>query len=371
MDKLTIIDQWDDTFFEKFISFRNLIHRTVPSSFIEKKADYTKFFAIDSVFRKDYQWKGFLLENEKGVVAKAILCWRQGRITGNLGFIDFVNDLQVMQKLQSAIDEEALKVGLSEIKTPVDLNFFNKYRIRCEGGGKPFFGEPIYPAYYHDIFKSLDYGVVGSWDTYQIPKIATVLNFTKRRKKFEKKTEAPQGKVTVRCLDMNKWESELEIVYHLFNTSFTSMPEFESVTLEQFKVLYDDFKYLINPLISYIVELNGVPIGFNINYADPQKILKSVEGKELNLLQKALLLGRLRLNRGPLLIAYVGSIKGPNGEEVKGIQYKTSKRLWKWGIMYEKVLVCYQSEDSPSRRSWGSNPRKIYAKYVLYGKKLK
>ena len=148
------------------------------------------------------------------------------------------------------------------------------------------------------------------------------------------------------------------------------MPEYESVSLEQFRVLYDDFKYLINPLISYIVELDGVPVGFNINYVDPLKILKSVEGKELNTLQKALLLGRLRLNRGPLLIAYVGSIKAPNGQEVRGIQYKTSQRLWKWAIMNEKVLVCYQSEDSPSRRSWDTNPRKVYAKYVLYGKNL-
>jgi hypothetical protein len=229
----------------------------------------------------------------------------------------------------------------------------------------------MYPDYYHDIFQKLNYSVVGSWDTYQIPKIATALTFARRRKNFAKKTAPPQGKVTVRCINMSNWDSELEIVYHLFNTSFQNMPEFESVNLEQFRVLYSDFKYLINPLISYIVELDGVPVGFNINYVDPLKILKRVDGKNLNFLQKALLLGKLRLNRGSLLIAYVGAIKAPNGEEVRGIQYKTSKLLWKWGMMFEKVLVCYQSEDSPSRRSWDKNHRKIFARYVLYGKKLK
>jgi hypothetical protein len=71
-----------------------------------------------------------------------------------------------------------------------------------------------------------------------------------------------------------------------------------------------------------------------------------------------------------MLIAYVGKISGPNGEEIQGVQYLTSKKVWKWAMLMKKVLVCYQSLDSPSRRAWENNKLTSYAEYVLYGKDL-
>ena len=57
MEKLTIIDRWDESFFDKFIGFRNRIHKNIPVSFVENTSDYTKFFAVGSVFETDYLWK--------------------------------------------------------------------------------------------------------------------------------------------------------------------------------------------------------------------------------------------------------------------------------------------------------------------------
>jgi hypothetical protein len=361
---------WDESFFQEFLEFRNEIHKDIPTSFVEKISDYAKYFSPSSVFANDYIWTAFIVRKDHKVVGKCIVSWRNGTDIANLGFIDFINDLEVVKFMLNEVENTSRNAGMKQIKTPVDLNFFIKYRMKTEGGGAPFFGEPIYPDYYHEILKKLNYQIVGRWDTRRVSKLSNAITFAKKRKKLRDKKIEYQGKITVRGINLRNWDTELRIVYDLFLKSFSDMSEYQPITFEQFKIVYDDFKYLINPKIALIVELDGKPVGFNINYVDPLKILKSVENRDLNIIQKAILMLRLQTNLSCMLIAYVGKISGPHGEDIQGVQYLTSKKAWKWGMLMRKVLVCYQSSDSPSRRAWESNKLTPYAEYVLYGKDL-
>ena len=361
---------WDEVKIEKFIQFKKSLQENLSTYFPETVDEYKKLLHPDSPFAKDYQWSGFIVYQDKKMVAKAILAWRNGSSVGNLGFIDWENNLTVATALTNKIEAYAKTMGLKEIKTPVDINFFVKYRIKCPGGGAPYFGEPIYPDYYHELFAGTGYQVVGTWDTYLIKRFATFSNLMKKRKKLEKKKHAFHDQVNVRLLKMNDWENELKIVYKLFLDSFSAMPEFETITFEQFKLVYDDFKYIIHPLLSYIVELNGTPVGFSINYPDPLAILSKVKNKKLSKLDKVLLMIKLRLNFKILLMPYMGKTKGPNGEEVKGVFLKISKLLTYGVAAAQKGLVCYQSPDSPSKRPIDPELVQEYAKYVLYGKSL-
>ncbi len=279
--------------------------------------------------------------------------------------------------LISEIEEVARSVGLKNIKTPVDLNFFVKYRIRCPGGNTPFYGEPVYPDYYHDLFKLCGYEVIGNWDSYRIEKLRGIKDYlTKRWKLGHKKngshhkTKNKDLKTTIRCVRLHDWENELKIIYDLFSEAYSKMPEYESVSLEQFKVIYNDFKYIINPLFAYIIELRGKPVGFSINFVDPLPILAKYKGKKLSMIQKALVLAKLKLNNGTYLIAHVGKIPGPNGEEIKGVQIQVSNRISASVLAMRKVLVTFQNANSPSRRSFEEKLLTPYAQYVLYGKKL-
>jgi hypothetical protein len=361
---------WDDTKIEMFIEFKKLIQSKLPTYFPESLEDYKKFLHPDSPFSKDYQWSGFLVHRNKKVVGKAILSWRNGAKVGNLGFIDWENDPAVAKLLTEKIEAYAKSMNLNEIKTPVDINFFVKYRIKCKGGGNPYYGEPIYPDYYHDLFKATGYSVIGTWDTYLVKRYSTFTNYMKKRKKLKERKHAHDDKVTVRFIKISDWDNELKIVYKLFQESFSSMPEFEPISFDQFKLVYDDFKYLIHPLLSYIVELKGEPVGFSINYPDPLAILSKVKDKKLSKLDKIMLLAKLRLNFKTLLMPYMGKTRGPNGEEVKGVFIKVSKMLAYGVLAANKGLICYQSPDSPSKRPIDPDLVQEYAKYVLYGKIL-
>lgn len=367
---LSQFSSWDDSKFELFISFKSAMQGHLPTYFPETLEDYKKILHPSSPFANDYQWTGFLIHENKKVVGKAILSWRNGSKVGSLGYIDWENNLAVAKLLTEKIEAFAKSMNLNEIKTPVDVNFFIKYRIKAKGGGAPYYGEPIYPDYYHDLFQATGYKVVGTWDTYLVKRFSTFGNFVKKRKKLKERKHAHDEQVTVRFIKVADWDNELKIVYKLFLESFSSMPEYEPITFEQFKLVYDDFKYLIHPLLSYIVELKGHPVGFSINYPDPLAILSKVKHKKLSKLDKILLLAKLRLNFKTLLMPYMGKTKGPKGEEVKGVFIKITKMLAYGVLAANKSLICYQSPDSPSKRPVDPELVQEYAKYILYGKKL-
>jgi hypothetical protein len=148
------------------------------------------------------------------------------------------------------------------------------------------------------------------------------------------------------------------------------MPEWEPISFAQFKIIYDDFKYIINPYYSYIVELRGRPVGFSINFADPLPVLAKVKGLKLSKVRKVLLFLQLRMNLSTLLIAHVGKIPGPQGEEIKGVQIQVSKRIQVIAAVMRTVLVTFQMKNSPSRRSFEERSQDSYSAYVLYGREL-
>jgi hypothetical protein len=372
--KLLTIQKWDTNFFETFIDFRNRIHQSISTSFPETVDDYTRFFADDSKFIDDYSWVAFLVVEGDRVLAQAILTWRKDSLTANLGFLDWENNSSAAKFMMEAIKSVAKENNIRSLKTPVDLNFFVKYRIRLPGGEKPFWGEPVYPDYYHELFTLTGFREVGRWDSYRLKKIQGILDYFLKRKKLavkptgsHNKTKDKSLRTTVRCINMKDWDNELKIIYELFFEAYKSMPEWEPITYEQFKIIYDDFKYIINPWYAYIVELRGKPVGFSINFTDPLPVLNKVKGKKLSSFQKALVFLKLRMNATCFLIAHVGKIPGPNGEEIKGVQIQVSKRIQIIALFMKKVLVTFQMTNSPSRRSFESSSQSLYAQYVIYG----
>jgi hypothetical protein len=309
---------------------------------------------------------------EKGkTIAKAILSWKTSSSVGNVGFIDWENDPIIAKCLIGHIEEKARTLNLKELKTPVDLNFFVKYRIKKPGGGDPFYGEPIYPDYYHDMFLSAGFQVIETWDTYKLRKWETFKDFLRKGKKLREKKNVARNKFKMRTLKISRWDEELKLMYDLFLKSFRGMSEFEPISFEQFRTVYNDFKYIIHSWFVFIIELNGNPVGFSINYPDPLAILSQVKGKKLNLIDKVILMGKLKINFKTLLVAYLGKVSGPSGEEIKGVQAMLSKKIYAHGLVAGKELICYQSSSSPSKRAFEAQMIQPYSQYVLYGKFLK
>jgi hypothetical protein len=371
------IETWNHQFFVDYVAFKNRLHQNIPTSFPDTVKDYERFFSPFSVYATDFEWTAFVVFKNNQRRAQAILCRKKGSLAGNVGFLDWEEDPEAAQALGKRVFQKAQQLKLQTLKTPVDINFFIKYRIRCPGRKTPLFGEPVYPDYYHRLFISAGFEIAGEWDTYQVRRLAGIVDFFKRRKRLTQKNEGAHSrakdkklKTTIRCIRMQEWDRDLRIIFNLFTESYQTMPEFESISFEQFKAVYDDFRYLIHPWMSYIVELQGRPVGFSINFVDPLPILKKYHGRELSPWQKFWLFIRLRFNYGTFMISHIGKIPGPGGEEIKGIQAQVSRRITLFALFMPKLIVTFQNVDSPSRRSWNPKVQMPYARYLLYGKTL-
>lgn len=366
------LDTWDENFFQKFAEFKNAIHADIPTSFPISVDELAIYFSPNSVFASDWKWHAFQLKHEGQILAQAIICFRKNSTEANLGFIDWKNNKEAAKLLTDTIEAFARSQDLRKIRTPVDLNFFLKYRIRLPGAKGNLYGEPVYPDYYHDLFQHAGYAVIGRWDTYEVKRWAGIVDFLQKRKGLKKKIHQSEKKTKtqIRSIRLKDWDNELRTIHDLFSRAYSKMPEFEPVSFPQFKAIYGDFKYLVNPLYSYIVEMEGVPVGFSINYVDPLPVLAPHKGKKLATWQKALLLLKLRANRGTYMISHIGKVPGPDGEELKGIQIQVSRRITLASFLMRRVVVTFQNENSPSRRSWNPKVWLHHATYVLYGKEL-
>jgi len=366
MLSVSCIDVWDDKFFQSFVEFKNFIHKDIPTSFPETLDGMKKYFGKDSVF-DDIRWRAYRVFSDDRVVGQAILVLQNNCSQANLGFIDWVHDAEVAKLLGSITSNDAKDWGAKQIKTPVDLNFFLRYRIRCPGGKRPVYGEPVYPDYYHKMFAEAGFVEAGRWNTFETKVWDTIKDFSNKRKSLLPNLKV---KANIRCVRPSKWDEELAIIHKLFVSAYKNMPEYQSVSFPQFKLLYDDFRYLINPWLSFIAEVDGQPVGFSINFVDPLPLLQKIKGKNLNSVQKLWLLIRLRLNLGTLLIAHVGITPAPDGREIKGMQIQVAKRLSIPALMMTRVLSTFQNVNSPAVRSWNQEVIIPYAQYVIYGKEL-
>lgn len=369
--KIKIISSWDDSFFEGYKDFHNLVNKDTAGHLDSSLSSYERFFGPDSVFRKDFKWFAIQVSEDEKLQAQAILSWRKDSRIGNLGFLDSLHNTAAFSLLIKEIETIGNEFLLQKIKSPIDLNFFVKYRIRHKSFDDTFFGEPVYPEYYHDLYLKTGFEVIGRWDSFKLNKWQSIKDYLKKRKGLERNSLTTQYKeLTIRTVDLGHWEKELSLIHNLLLESYSKMPEWENISPEQFKVIYDDFKYIIHPWMSYIVEWRGRPVGFSINFADPINILKKVQNKKLSTFDKIILFIRLRMNFGTLLISHVGKIPGANGEEIKGIQILASRKIQLWAFLMRRVLVTFQVENSPSRRAFEKGSQSLYSQYVLYGKDL-
>jgi hypothetical protein len=326
-----VFHNWDESLFGDFRNFRNAHQPGYPESIDE----YKKFFGPETKFT-DFIWSMIRIRRGGKLLAQAILVVQENTSQANLGFLDWDHDHEAAKQLVEAAIIEAKVLRATSLKAPIDFHFFNKYRARLPGGGRPFYGEPVVPDYYHELYSSSGLTVVGKWDTFEAKVWESVKDFYRKGKELKAK-KARARKVTIRKVRPDRWDEELQIIHALFSQAYSVMPEYSALTFDQFKSIYDDFRYIINPWYSFIAEVEGRPVGFSINYVDPLPLLENFR------------------NRSPSTM-----------EKLKFV----SRRLMVPSLLMKRVLITYQNENSNSRRSWDRSTLKQHAQYVIYGKDL-
>ena len=371
---------FDELFFEEFISIRTSAFCNNPEFFSESLDDFSKLYSLDSPFFKLLKWEAIIVKKDSQSIARILYTMHETANNDfvNCGYIESPNDVEICNILFEQAEKFAKANNKKILKGPIQGTFFNAYRCKRTGESPLYYSEPVHHNYLPDLFLKCGFNETGKWDTTSLDLAKNWENFKQIRKTIPRKNKKSQ-KIKIRGISFLNWNRDLKIIYDLFMQSFENMPEFEPISFDCFKFLYGDLKYIINPLVAYIFEHKGRPVAFSINFFDPLPILikikkleKKFDNQVWKLLVKIYALIRLKVNFNKLLLMYIGKIPLENGEEPKGIQALAYKRFfifWKlFGV--KEVLACYTSVSSLSRKSFKDENQKRYASYSIFSKNI-
>lgn len=357
---------WDESFFNLFNDLRNTLFSGNPHFLREGFDALKKQFHADAPFNKNNDWHAWLAVRGEKVVGRLVATFPKAAKLEFVpcGYFDCENDAEAAKALFEKAAKWAQAKGIQALKGPIDGHFFNSYRLKLPGGSTPFFGEPICPDYYHELYKAAGFEPFERWDTIEVVRDESISTFSSITMRFWGRKINPDLKI--REINARNWNKELRTVHSLISQSYSKMPNFMPISFEEFEVLYDDFKYLINPKLSFFVEYKGQPVGFMIAFFDPLPILLDHQKSKPGWLAKLKTLLRLKLNRKRLLVVYVGKVD-TTGPKIKGVTAMLALRLAINTARYPETypLVCYLAEGSPTYASLPKN-RRLYSQYVVY-----
>jgi hypothetical protein len=357
---------FDEDFFRDWVKLSRSIY--APSTHLQESlSDFSLLLEHPTDF-PDQSWEAISVYDDQKIVARAMLTINKKRPDlGKVGFIEFVEDKRAFTQLWDVLESRARLLGITELKGPINFHFFNSYRWKTSGVSKTFYGEPRQPDYYIEFLESVGMKKLKNWKTFRIP-------FFKSKKQYGeiRESKLPQEKLKIRSIDLEDFDQEMARIHHLFLESFKEMPEFESISLDSFKKLYANFRYIISPWFAFILEDSKGPVAFCVNFMDPHPALLWAQRKSRFYSPKVLRVLtwlRIKLSFKRLLIMYVGRL--PQASEYRGIQSLVAKQMTiPVALTMPELLICYTAEDSPALKSYKDDQITILSTYGLWSKKL-
>jgi GNAT superfamily N-acetyltransferase len=269
----------------------------------------------------------------------------QGYSTGYIGNCFNKNTESTSVLIQNAC-QQLRDQGCSFAIAPIDGNTWHNYRLVTEWGNyPPFFLEPNTPASLYQAFLEQDFFPIAHYYS----ALCTDLQISDRRLIPVKKRLNDRG-ITIRSLNREQLETELEKIYQIAIAAFRNNFLYQPISKPEFIALYRPILPYIQPELILIAEDQNQAIGFLFALPDALEEKRGGAIETVILKTVAVLPGRNYAGLGSILVEKCHAIASQLG--------------------YTKIIHALMNQGNPS-----SNISQYYAKpirhYALFGKKLK
>jgi len=282
---VNILPVKNKTDFKKFIEFPFLFYKEDPDWVAPLRLDYQKQFNPKTnpmLSHCDYQL--FLLFNGNKIIGRiaafvnhvALDFW--GEKIGLFGYYECEQDQQASGMLLAAAADWLREQGMEIMRGPWTF-VSEEWGLVVEGfTPPPCIMAPHNPPYYDDQLKAfglekakdlLCYYISGKED-YRIPD--RILSLTDR--------VADRYGVSVRQIEMDRYEEEVQTFLELSNSSIIDNWGYTPVSEAEADALANDLKKVIQPEgVLFAEDSEGRPIGFAVAIPDINVILKGLNGR--------------------------------------------------------------------------------------------
>lgn len=195
-----------------------------------------------------------------------------------IGWLDFVENQQVLENLLGAVEEWALEKGLQYIHGPLGFNSFDASGVLIEGFEEwpTSFGKYNYP-YYDAMLQKAGYAKDVDWVEYRIKvpqeipeKVFTAAALIGKRYSV-RNAELKSRK------DIRRHAGQ---IFNLLNNVYNNLYGFSTLSPAQIENLTREFLSLIHPdYVSLILNENDEVVAFGVVMPSLSKALKKARGK--------------------------------------------------------------------------------------------
>lgn len=237
-------------------------------------------------FYKHAQRRLFLAERDGRVVGRvgAIVDSEHNNIhedrTGFFGFFECENDAEAARALLDAASKAVAEMlpGCDKLRGPVNPSMNEEVGALVPAESRP--GPPVLmmtynPAYYLDLFAAAGFekekdlvAIIAPVDDRSFKRLIRLSDGVKKR----------EPGLTVRIIDMSRFEEELAVVKHIYNKAWEKNWGFVPMTGEEIDVMAKKLKPLIYPPYIWFAEMDGKPAAFMLGLPDFNEVLIKMGG---------------------------------------------------------------------------------------------
>lgn len=197
--------------------------------------------------------------------------------TGMFGYFD-AEDAEVAAALLDHAEQWNRDQGMTRILGPISMSIWEEPGLLVRGHDhSPMIMMGHHPAHYRAWIEAAGFTPVKTLLTYDLdvaPDFPPLI-----RRIVESGERNPR--ITVRPVDLDQFEREIEIVLRILNDAWSKNWGFIPFTPEEVAYAGKKLKQIIHPEINRIAELDGKPVAFMLTFPDINDVLKKVGGRLL------------------------------------------------------------------------------------------
>jgi hypothetical protein len=212
--------------------------------------------------------------------------------TAFFGFLEMIEDQNLCDALMDEVARWAKSKGMTQLRGPMNPSTNHECGLLVEGYDDPPAVMMTYnPPYYRKMLEG--WGLAKAKDLHAYEIDGRKVRFAERLLAQSERLKA-KGEVTVREIDMSRFDEELATIQDIYNDAWEKNWGFVPMEPEEFKHMAKDMKMILDPRLVLIAEVRGKPAGFALTLPDVNQAIKKVKSGRLTPVGIAKLLWNLK-----------------------------------------------------------------------------
>jgi len=215
---------------------------------------------------------------------------------GFFGFFDCIDDQQAANHLFKAAALYLRGEGMTDVRGPCNPSLNYEIGTLVEGFDTPPTFMMTYNWPYYDKLIT-NFGFAKTQDLYAYDGHIDMLDTLDPKLKFVIEEVKRRFNVKLRPASTRNFGSEIALFLNIYNQALQSTWGFVPLSDAECKAIGFSLKFLIDPRVTSIIEVDGKPVGIGLGLPDYNPLIKKIDGRLFPFGFLTLLMGRRKLTR--------------------------------------------------------------------------